>query len=111
MATSGGGGKAKGRARGKGTSSNIISKSLIDAINVVETLDIPEPLCDLAPGGEQRFHCTFAAAAGGNGARCNKVCSRKADYKKHYRTHLSVRPHVAERFMTPNQPVCKREAS
>lgn len=42
--------------------SNIISKSLIDAVNMVETLDIPEPRYEIKRGGEQQFHCMYSTS-------------------------------------------------
>ena len=42
------------------------------------------------------FRCPFKgniSAAGGGSKPCTKVCPRKADLKRHYRTHFDVRPY------------------
>ena len=46
--------------------------------------------CEQARGSGMVYQCVFTYKGG---AVCKKTCQRKADYKKHYRTHLNLRPY------------------
>jgi len=62
--------------------SEIEKKELSD---MLANVHIPDPISATNSKGKPTFECAFEG--------CKKRCLRKADYKKHYRTHLDIRPY------------------